>query len=237
MRGRFARDKEKVVTRKICEASEKPARRIFLPWRIQPFNFISVSFPAFLAVVGSEISLASDIFWIIGWVGLLLIILQAVFGIFVGHDGDASASSSVDLHGGHGGGASVVSLKTVSALLLGFGFGGAWIMQSGFSVGIAAAGGIGIGVLMGGAYFLLMNSLYRLRSDGTSSLSQAITHSGTVYIRIPGNVSGAGEIQVCFGGRMQNIKAYTRGLELPTGTAVRIVALHGDTALLVEKLS
>ncbi len=196
-----------------------------------------MSIPTFFAVVGSENSLASDIFWIIGWIGLLLIILQAVFGIFVGHDGDVSASGSVDLHGGHGGGASIVSLKTVSALLLGFGFGGAWLMQSGYSVGIAAGGGIGIGVIMGGAYFLLMNSLYRLRSDGTSSISQAVNHSGTVYIRIPGNASGAGEVQVCFGGRMQNVRAFTRGLELPTGTAVRVVSLHGDAALLVEKLS
>jgi len=196
-----------------------------------------VSFPAFFAAVGSENSLASDIFWSIGWIGLFLIIIQAVLGIFVGHDGDVSASGSVDLQGGHGGGAGVVSLKTVSALLLGFGFGGAWMMQAGYNVGIAAAGGIGIGFLMGGAYFLLMNSLYRLRSDGTSSLSQAINHSGTVYIRIPGNASGAGEVQVCFGGRMQNVKAYTRGLELPTGTAVQVVALHGDAALLVEKLS
>jgi hypothetical protein len=36
---------------------------------------------------------------------------------------------------------------------------------------------------------------------------------------------------------LRNVRAYTRGLELPTGTAVRVVALHGDQALLVEKLS
>ena len=211
--------------------------RIFLPWRFRPFSFSSVSFPAFFAVVGNDNSLASDIFWGIGWIGLFLIIIQAVLGIFVGHDGDVSASGSVDLQGGHGGGAGVVSLKTVSALLLGFGFGGAWMMQAGYSVGIAAAAGIGVGFLMGGAYFLLMNSLYRLRSDGTSSLAQAINHSGTVYIRIPGNTTGAGEIQVTFGGRLQNIRAFTRGECLATGAAVKVVALHGDSALLVKKLS
>ena len=35
-----------------------------------------------------------------------------------------SGSASVDLHGGHGGGGSIVSLKTVSGMCLGFGFGG-----------------------------------------------------------------------------------------------------------------
>ena len=180
---------------------------------------------------------AGEIFWGIGLLGLFLIVLQAILGVLVGHDGDTSSSGSIDLHGGHGGGGSVVSLKTVSAMLLGFGFGGAILEKNGFSTGISALGGIGTGVVIGAAYFALMNSLYRLRSDGTSVLSEAINHSGTVYIRIPGQISGAGEIQVAFGGRLQNIRAYTHGPDLPTGTAVRVVALHGDQALLVEKLS
>lgn len=181
-------------------------------------------------------SVASKIFWAIGSIGLLLVLLQAIFGIFVGHDGNVDASSSVDLHGGHGSGASVVSLKTISAMFLGFGFGGALLMSLGFSAGLAAVGGIGIGFIFGGAYFLLMNSLYRLRSDGTAVLTDAVNRSGTVYMRIPGNATGSGEIQISFGGRLQNVRAYTRGQGLSTGTAVRVVALHGDHALLVEKL-
>jgi hypothetical protein len=192
------------------------------------------------SIVGlwNDETFASQLFWGIGLLGLVLIILQAIFGMLIGHDGDSTGSSdSVDMSGGHGGGASVVSIKTVSAMLLGFGFGGAILEKNGFSTGISALGGIGTGLVIGAAYFALMNSLYRLKSDGTSVLSEAVNRSGTVYMRIPANVSGAGEIQVSFGGRMQNIRAYTRGLELPTGTAVRVLALHGDAALLVEKLS
>jgi hypothetical protein len=199
--------------------------------------FIVVTYLASILDLWNDEAFASHLFWGIGLLGLFLIILQAIFGIFVGHDGDTSSSGSVDIHGGHGGGGSIVSIKTVSAMLLGFGFGGAIFEQNGFSAGISALGGIGIGVVIGGVYFALMHSLYKLRSDGTSVLSEAINHSGTVYMRIPGNISGAGEIQVSFGGRLQNVRAYTRGLELPTGTAVRVVALHGDQALLVEKLS
>ena len=181
-------------------------------------------------------SFAAQLFWGIGFLGLFLVILQAIFGVLIGHDGDTSAGGSIDVHGGHGGGGSIVSLKTVSAMLLGFGFGGAILEKNGFSAGISALGGIGTGVVIGAAYFALMNSLYRLRSDGTSVLSDAVNRSGTVYMRIPGNVSGAGEIQVSFGGRLQNVRAYTRGMGLPTGAAVRVIALHGDQALLVEKL-
>jgi hypothetical protein len=180
---------------------------------------------------------SSKLFFAIGLVGLFLIILQAAFGIFVGHDGNTDTSGSVDVHGGHGGGGSIVSLKTVSAMLLGFGFGGALLLKAGFSLGIAALGGLGAGAVLGAIYFAMMHSLYKLKSDGTSVLAEAIGHSGTVYMRIPGQTSGFGEIQVCFGGRLQNVRAFTRGLELPTGTAVRVVALHGDQALLVERLS
>ena len=173
-------------------------------------------------------SVSLEIFWVIGLVGLLLVLLQTVLGVFIGHDGDTSTGGGIDLHGGHGGGGSVVSLKTVSAMLLGFGFGGALFEKNGFSVGVAALGGIVVGVLIGAAYFALMRSLYKLRSDGTSVLTEAINRSGTVYMRIPGHNAGAGEIQVSFCGRLQNVRAYTAGIDLATGTAVRVVALHGD---------
>jgi hypothetical protein len=196
-----------------------------------------VSHFAYLFASWDEDSFTLNLFWGIGLLGLLLIILQAILGVFVGHDGDTSSGGSIDVHGGHGGGGSIVSIKTVSAMLLGFGLGGAILEKNGFSPGVSALGGLGVGVLIGGAYFALMNSLYRLRSDGTSMLTDAVNRSGTVYLRIPGNASGAGEVQVSFGGKLHNVRAYTRGFELRTGTAVRVVALHGDDALLVEKLS
>ncbi len=209
-----------------------------MPWLLRLSSLlIAVNLLASILGIWNDPGFASQLFWGIGLLGLFLIILQAIFGVLIGHDGDTSSSGSLDLHGGHGGGGSVVSLKTVSAMLLGFGFGGALLEKNGYSAGISALGGIGTGLVIGGAYFALMNSLYRLRSDGTSVLSNAINRSGTVYMRIPGNTSGAGEIQVSFGGRLQNIQAYTRGIDLPTGTAVRVIALHGDHALLVEKLS
>ena len=172
----------------------------------------------------------------IGLIGFVMIVLQVVVGVFAGHDGDVSGSASVDLHGGHGGGGSIVSLKTITGMCIGFGFGGALLEQYGFSPGIAALGGIVIGAIIGAIYFWMMHSLYKLKSDGTSVLTEAVNHSGTVYMRIPGNTSGAGEIQIAFGGRLQNVAAFTRGMGLATGTPVKVIGLHGDRALLVEKL-
>ena len=172
----------------------------------------------------------------IGFIGLMFLVIQVLMAVFIGHDGDVGGSASIDLHGGHGGGLSIVSLKTVTGMLVGFGFGGALLVQWGFSSGIAALGGTGIGAVIGAIYFWIMHSLYKLKSDGTAQLAEAVNRSGTVYMRIPGTLAGAGEIQVTFGGRMHNVCAFTRGVGLATGTAVKVIGLHGDQALLVEKL-
>jgi len=190
----------------------------------------------FAAIFATEQSFTMELFWGIGLIGLVLVVLQVIVGVFFGHDGDVAASGSVDLHGGHGGGGSIVSLKTVTGMALGFGLGGAVLEQAGLSPGLAALGGVGIGAAIGGVYFWMMHSLYKLKSDGTAQLADAVNRSGTVYMRIPGTLAGSGEIQVTFGGRMHNVAAFTRGVGLATGTAVKVVGLHGDSALLVEKL-
>jgi hypothetical protein len=190
----------------------------------------------FAAIFAMDETFTMKLFMGVGLIGLVLIVLQVIVGVVFSHDGDVSSGASIDVHGGHGGGGSIVSLKTVSGMCLGFGFGGAVLEQAGFSPGIAALGGIGLGTVIGAIYFWMMHSLYKLKSDGTAILAEAVNHSGTVYMRVPGMLSGAGEIQITFGGRMHNVCAFTRGIDLPTGTAIRVVGLHGDSALLVEKL-
>ena len=190
----------------------------------------------FAAIFSTEATFTMKLFMGIGLIGLVLVILQVIVGVFIGHDGDVAGSASVDMHGGHGGGGSIVSLKTISGMCLGFGFGGAVLEQAGLSPGLAAVGGIVIGAVIGAIYFWMMHSLYKLKSDGTAVLADAVNHSGTVYMRIPGTLAGSGEIQIAFGGRMHNVAAFTRGIGLSTGTAVKVVGLHGDSALLVEKL-
>jgi len=177
-----------------------------------------------------------NLFLGIGLVGLVLLVCQMIVGVLAGHDGDTATGASIDMHGGHGGALNIVSIKTVTGMCLGFGFGGALFEQYGFSPGVAAVGGIAVGVIIGALYFWMMHSLYKLKSDGTAQLAEAVDHSGTVYMRIPGTLSGAGEIQVTYGGRMHNVSAFTRGAGLATGTVVKVIGLHGDRALLVEKL-
>lgn len=178
---------------------------------------------------GNQEALSSQLFWDIGFIGLFLIAVQGILTLLFGHHGDMNAD-------GHDW-SNYLSLKTVSAMMLGVGFGGAAFGQNGFSVVVAAAGGVVIGIMLALFFIALMKGLSRLRSDGTAQLWEAIGHRATVYLRIPGEESAPGEIQVAFGGRLMNIPAFTRGPELPTGTDVLVISVHGEHALEVEKVS
>jgi hypothetical protein len=171
-----------------------------------------------------------QVFWSIGFCGFLLIALQGLLSVFIGHH-DINLGSHESSWNGY------ISLKTISAMFLGVGFGGAMFGQYGFSVGFALAGGIGIGFFISALFFVLMKGLYQLRSDGTAMLWEAIGQRGTVYMRIPGQAAAPGEIQVAFAGRLMNVPAFTRGSELATGTDVLVISVHGEHALEVEKVS
>lgn len=184
---------------------------------------------AFLADWWSEQTLSLQIFWAMGIFAFVLIAFQAVLGLLAGHDGDVSTDAGHD-SGGY------LSLKSIAALLLGLGFGGVIAIQHGYGAPVAAAFGLVLGLVIAACYVVFMRFIYSFRSDGTMVLKEAIGHNGTVYMRIPAENAGAGEIQVSFSGRRKNIKAYTTGPELATGTDVRVVSLRGENALVVEKL-
>jgi hypothetical protein len=178
----------------------------------------------------SQQSPSLQVFWAIGFCGLLLIALQGLLSLFLGHHDVNVGSHDYSWNG-------YLSLKTLSGMFLGVGFGGVLFGQNGFSIAVALSGGILIGLFISAFFFALMKGLYRLRSDGTAMLWEAIGRRGTVYMRIPAHEAAPGEIQVAFAGRMMNVPAFTRGSELPTGTDVLVISVHGEHALEVEQVS
>ena len=189
----------------------------------------------FASITGlwSDAPFSQQLFWAIGILGLVLILLQAVFALIFGHHGDVHSDTNTDSHGGF---AAYFSLRSISATLLGFGFGGAYFDRIGVALGLAALGGLCLGLMIGAGYVALVSSLGRLRSDGgTYQLMDAVAHTGKVYLPIPAEGAGAGEIQVAFNGRLNNVAAFTEGPSLPVGTHVRVIGVRGEKAVLVEK--
>jgi hypothetical protein len=101
-----------------------------------------------------------QVFWSIGFCGLLLIAMQGLLSIFLGHH-DVNVGSHEYSWNGY------LSLKTLSGMFLGVGFGGVIFGQNGFSVAFALSGGILIGLfrLLFCPYERALSPPFRWHSD------------------------------------------------------------------------
>ncbi len=182
------------------------------------------------------LSSAQQLFYAIGISSTIVVVVQMLL-LFVG--GDLSEAGDVDVEGpeDHPSGLQLVSLRTVVAFFMGFGWAGVYAAASDFSirnvVGFALVGGA-IFML---AIFYLMRMLHDLRHSGTLDYRNSIGEVGTVYLPIPPSMEGPGRIQVMIQGRLKVIQALTRhGERLENRARVRVVDLLDENTLVVEPL-
>jgi hypothetical protein len=177
-----------------------------------------------------------QIFYAIGIVSLSILLLQILLTL-VGidaHHGDADLSG----HGDHPSGLGLLSIRTVTAFFVGFGWGGAIILNHGHSVLAAIAGGMGIGLVFLLATAFLIRNLLRLQSSGNLDYRNALGIIGTVYTTIPAAEAGGGQLELVLQGRLMMAEAYTKAThDLKPGNKARVVALIGQSTLLVEPLT
>jgi hypothetical protein len=100
---------------------------------------------------------------------------------------------------------------------------------------IAAAIVVGLCVLFG--FVSMMRWLQSLREEGNINYKNAIGQVGSVYVPIPPNREGLGQIEVKVQSRVSTVRAVSDHSErLENRVAVRVTELVDDRTLLVEKL-
>ncbi len=161
---------------------------------------------------------------------------------FHGDTGDAGTDfhGDADAHGGqvadHGSTwlFSVISFRTVVAALAFFGLAGLWADSTGFPTPgvLLVAVGAGFAAMMGVYY--MMSSMKKLQADGSVRIHRALGQHGTIYLRVPGERSGAGKIQFNLQNRTMEYLAVTAGPALPTGAKVVVVGIVNPTTLEVQ---
>jgi membrane protein implicated in regulation of membrane protease activity len=178
-------------------------------------------------------------FLVCAGLGGTLVLLQFLAGVFgIGGDhGDAGHhdfASDHDHEAHHGEGnwfLGLLTLRAICAAVLFFGLGG--LVAGYYDLGLPAQ--LGSAFLAGFAALYvvatLMKSLYRLRADGTVRIQRAVGHTGTVYLRVPGNRAGAGKVTLNLQNRTVELEAFTAADELPTGTPIRVVAVLGPNTV------
>ena len=178
--------------------------------------------------------LEKQIFYAIGSISLAILLFQMVLSV-IGLGGD-----DVDIgHGDHDSGLGLITIRTVAAFFVGFGWTGAILLNKGYGIAAAIAGGVVVGSVFLLATALLIHSLLRLQSPGGNiNYANAVGTVGTVYSTIPAAESGGGQLELMLQGRLMMAEAYTKSsADLKPGAKARVVALVGQSTLLVEPLA
>lgn len=176
-----------------------------------------------------------QIFYAIGLFSLAVLVLQIILTILgVGHH-DADFSG----HGDHDSGMGLLTVRTVTAFFVGFGWAGVISLNRGYSMLVA----IGVGTATGLAFLLttafLIRNLLRLQSTGGNvDYNNAIGSVGSVYVTIPAAEAGGGQVELTLQGRLMMVDAYTKATwTLRPNTKVKVIGLIGGSTLLVEPLT
>lgn len=84
-------------------------------------------------------------------------------------------------------------------------------------------------------YAVIMRAIYRLQSNGTLQISNAIGKEGTVYLTVPAERTGEGKVNAVVQNRYCEFEAVTDSrTKIVTGSRIRIVGVTGSDVVVVE---
>ena len=183
-------------------------------------------------------------YWTIALLATLVFLIQMVLTLMGIGDTDGDAGGDIDFGDADangetmdtGGAIQLFTIRNAVNFLLGVGWGGVCFYSSIHQPTLLALVAIICGCLLVGAFLLMMRSMMRLESNGAFRIEECVGQTCDVYLRIPGQRSGQGKVQVSFRGSVQELDAVTDGEPLASGTKVRITQLIGGKLLLVERI-
>lgn len=155
-------------------------------------------------------------------------------------DGDADVSTGHSGHEGTLGSAGIFSLFTLRNFInffLGFGWGGISLAPVVHSKALLVLLSFAIGVLFVAVFAVLMRMMLKLEKSGNFKIQECVGQTASVYLRIPGNHSGAGKVQISIHGSVYELNAFTDSPEqLATGSRVKVIDVIDSGSLLVSPL-
>ncbi len=140
-------------------------------------------------------------------------------------------------HGDHLDGSSLLSVKPITGFFLGFGWAGGIALEMGQSLVVATVIAFISGFVLMVTIAFLIRAIYSMRSDGTRQINNAVGAVGTVYITLPANRAGGGQINVTVGGRLETLAALNAAIRpVPSGEKVKVVGVIDTNTVIVEPL-
>ena len=155
-----------------------------------------------------------------------------------GEDGlDAELDGDMDVEDGDASGSfPIFTLKNALAFLVGLGWGGLALMDSGYS----ETATIVIGSLIGLGFAILQTSLfyfmYKFNAPNKPEIATAIGLNAKVYLKVPKNGDGYGKIQLTHNDTLKTVNALTyHPNTIGKGRLVTVINVEGDTLVVEPK--
>ena len=186
-------------------------------------------------------------YWTIAIAVSIIFVIQMALTLIGLGDTDAGGDVDFDTGGADigdgngdtmdtGGAIQLFTIRNTVNFLLGVGWGGvclSGVIQNRILLALAA---ILCGCIMVGAFIIMFRQLMKLEGNGSYRIEESVGQVCEVYIRIPGNRSGSGKVQISFHGSVQELPAQTEGDAIPSGMKVRVVQVVNKAVLIVEPL-
>jgi len=180
----------------------------------------------------------STVFLYCAAIGGTLLVVQFVLLLF-------GAGADTDMGDGHGHAVGhdqgtflkLFSVQTITTFATFFGLIGLATEGLGWASPTVAISATLAGVTSLWLVTRLMRGLAGLQSQGNVDLDNAIGQQGSVYLRVPAAGQGHGRVLVQVQSRSVECRAISKGQEIPTGAAIRVVAHTDDDLLVVEPVA
>jgi len=155
----------------------------------------------------------------------------------VGHDlgGGGGGAGADDLHTDPGDAFKILSMQSLAAFLMGFGWAGLGGLRGsglgmGWSVTVGVIGGVAMVWLLG----WLLRMVYDLQASGNIPIAHVVGKAGDVYVTVPTS-GGRGRVRVVVDGRERYFPALSESEELERGAQVRVERVNEDRTLVVRR--
>ena len=148
--------------------------------------------------------------------------------------GDVHTGDFADHHSAADAGVKLLSVQGVLAFCMGFGWAGLTaINATKWSMPMVSAAAVGGGLAMTYLMAILMASVFKLQASGNIPIDAAIGAEGTVYVTVPADSKGQGQVTIVVNDRQRIYTAVSLGQELPRNARVRVIGVQGQSALQV----
>lgn len=175
-------------------------------------------------------------------VGTAVFVLRLVMMLagLAGHDLAVDLHADAALDGHHGDPSEafkVLSIQSIAAFLMGFGWGGLGaLVGSGLGMPASVVSGLAVGVGMMWLLGWLFGVMGRLQASGNVTIDEVVGLDAAVYLTVPASGGGRGQVRIAVDDLERFYEAVTEGEEIPTGQRARIVRANPDNTVTVSRI-